>query len=130
MLKHSDAHVAHKITTKQLENLLSRQWSVCKKLSGFLKLSYWVRWRLRKHQEDVCIYQSGIQTCGIFEAKDGSIIENRGQKLDRWIERYSELYGTANHDYVNELPDTPALYHLDNPPEKVDTSHHLQSSPR
>ena len=63
------------------------------------------------------------QTAGVLKRKDGSVIEDKGQKLDRWIEHYSELYGvegTANHDYVNSLPDSAIQHHLDDPPDSAE----------
>ena len=41
------------------------------------------------------------QAAGDPNMKNGFILVVKGQKLDGWIEQYSELYGiqgTANHD--------------------------------
>ena len=60
------------------------------------------------------------QTCGALRNRDGSFIEDGRKKLDRWVEHYSELYGaegTANHDYINNLPNEPVLDDLDDPPD-------------
>ena len=60
------------------------------------------------------------QTTGILKKKDGSVIESTEQKLDRWIEHYSELYGSegsADLSYIDNLPEKPTLQNLDNPPD-------------
>jgi hypothetical protein len=56
------------------------------------------------------------QTAGVLKRKDGTTIEDKGQKLARWVEHYSELYGpvgTADLDYINMLPDSTTEHHLD-----------------
>jgi len=48
--------------------------------------------------------------------KNGSIIEDNSQKLNRWVENYSELCGAAritDHFYINKIPALPVLKHLD-----------------
>ena len=48
--------------------------------------------------------------------QNGTTILDARQKLDRWVELYSELYkveGSSNHVYLNNLPNSPVLYHLD-----------------
>ena len=60
------------------------------------------------------------ETTGILKKKDGSVIESKEQKLDRWIEHYSELYGSegsADLSYIDNLTEKPTQQNLDNPPD-------------
>ncbi|KAF6040881.1 hypothetical protein EB796_000813 [Bugula neritina] len=60
------------------------------------------------------------QTCSILKDKNDSVIKDNSQKLNRWVEHYSELYGAAgiaDHNYINKIPDLPVLEHLDRSPD-------------
>ena len=56
----------------------------------------------------------------MLKKKDGTVIEDQDQKLNRWIEHYSELYGTegtADHAYITNLPATATDHSLDEHPD-------------
>ena len=42
-----------------------------------------------------------------FKSKDGNIITDRNQKMDRWVEHYLELYSTENTVSEDALNNTP-----------------------
>ena len=66
-----------------------------------------------------------VQGCGVLKRKDGSIIDDKAQKLERWIEHYSELYGpvgTADHQYIEQLPNLPERDVLDTPPDLAEVA--------
>ena len=63
-----------------------------------------------------------IQTAGVLKKKDGTVSEDQDQKLNRWIERYSELYGTegtADHAYIANIPATTTGHSLDEHPAEM-----------
>lgn len=60
------------------------------------------------------------QTCGVLKKKDGSIIDDQMEKLKRWIEHNSELYGTEGntcHQTLLNLPQSQIHNHLDDEPD-------------
>ena len=71
-----------------------------------------------------------IQTAGVLKKKDGTVIEDQDQKLNRWIEHYSELYGTegtADHAYITNLPATATDHSLDEHPDSDEIIQIIQS---
>ena len=61
-----------------------------------------------------------IRTGGVLKKKDGTVIEDQDKKCNRWIEHYSERYGTegtADHAYINKLPSTATDHSLDEHPD-------------
>jgi hypothetical protein len=70
------------------------------------------------------------QSGGVLKRKDGTVIEDRGAKLDRWIEHYSELYGSegnADTDYINSLPNLPVRLDLDKQPDTVEVAKFIKN---
>jgi hypothetical protein len=60
------------------------------------------------------------QTGGVIKSKDGTVIEDKQEKLNRWIEHYSELYGTEGTtclETLSSLPNLPLREGLDEEPE-------------
>ena len=71
-----------------------------------------------------------VQTAGVLKKKDGTVIEDQDQKLNRWIEHYSELYGTegtADHAYIANLPATATDHSLDERPDSDEIVQIIQS---
>lgn len=59
------------------------------------------------------------QTLGILQRKDGSNITDKAEKLDRWIEHYSELYNedsNASLEKIQLINPAPVLNELDQEP--------------
>ena len=70
----------------------------------------------------------GREVC--WRKKDGTVIEDQDQKRNRWIEHYSELYGTegtADHAYINKLPATATYHRLDEHPDSDEIIRIIQS---
>lgn len=60
------------------------------------------------------------QSCSILKEKDGSVITDNNDKLNRWIEHYSELYSGESSvcaATLQALPSLPCLTSLDEPPD-------------
>lgn len=60
------------------------------------------------------------QVSGLLKRKDGSAIDGNAGKLERWIEHYSELYGSEGsvcQHTLSELSTSACINHLDDEPD-------------
>ncbi|KAJ8350926.1 hypothetical protein SKAU_G00260560 [Synaphobranchus kaupii] len=72
------------------------------------------------------------QTCGVLKQKDGTVIKDKSEKLNRWIEHYSEVYtgqSQVSSDTIASLPNVPPMNDLDSEPDLEEVAAAIKRMP-